>query len=83
MVSSQDNKAHHRIVTAVSLGFALLLYVAARFGLLGVGLQEYSAAYLLLMLVILGIRAVLTETGVRRRRFAFEKRMTGNGEEGH
>ncbi len=67
-----NDKNHHRIVTAVSLLVGLFLYFAFRFSWLGEDMARFSTLYLVLMLTVLG-GAVLTELGVRRRRFAFER----------
>lgn len=77
MTDKHNDKAHHRIVTAISLTFAFLLYLLARYGLVGDAMQKYATMYLVIMLIILSIRAVLTETGVRRQRLPFEKKMMG------
>ena len=63
-----SDKKHHRFVTFVSLLFGLALYLAMRFGVLGDTLERFSTTYFFIMLSILGVRAVLTELGVRRKR---------------
>ena len=75
MSTIQDDKRHHRIVTARSLAAGLLIYCAARFGFLGDSVARFSTAYLVIMLVVLGVRAILTEMGMRRRRFSFKRRL--------
>jgi tetrahydromethanopterin S-methyltransferase subunit E len=73
-----NDKRHHRMVTLVSLAFGLLVYVAARFGLFGDSAMQFSKGILAIILLILGVRAVLTEMGIRRRRFSWEKKFASN-----
>ena len=58
----------------ISLAFGLGLYFACRFGWLGARLESFALYYLVIMLLILGGRALLTELGVRRKRVGFERR---------
>jgi cadmium resistance protein CadD (predicted permease) len=74
MNTTQSDTKHHRIVTAVMIACGLLIYLVARSGLLGDALERFSTVYLVLVLILAGIRAILTEAGIRRSRFPFERR---------
>ena len=69
-----SDKRHHRTVTLISLIVGLAIYFVSRFGLLGEPLEAFAPYYLTIMLAILGVRAVLTELGIRRKRVGFERR---------
>jgi hypothetical protein len=70
-----SDKRHHRIVTLISLLVGLSIYFAARFGLFGEGLESFAPYYLAAILLILGVRAVFTELGVRRNRGGIGRRL--------
>ena len=63
------------MVTLISLLVGLAIYFACRAGLFGERLESFAPYYLAIMLVILGVRAVLTEWGIRRKRIAFEQKL--------
>lgn len=62
-----DHKGKHRMVTLICLAFGVGMYFLARQGYLGAGLQSAATVYLVIILAIFGLRAILTELGVRRR----------------
>jgi small-conductance mechanosensitive channel len=72
-IRMNTDKKHHRFVTVISLLLALAIFFAMRFGVLGDTLARFATTYIIVMLLILGVRAVLTELGVRRKREAFER----------
>ena len=63
-----DDKPGHRIVTGISLLLGLLLFALQYAGLLGETARRFSLLYLVFVLLILGLRAMLTELGIRRKR---------------
>lgn len=63
-----SDKMHHRIVTLISLAVGLMIYFVSRWGLLGERLEAFAPYYLAIILLLLCIRAVLTELGIRRKR---------------
>ena len=69
-----NNRIWHRIVTAISVVVALLLFWGARSGRLGERAEEFATEYLIAAICILALRAFLTERGVRRPRYTFEQR---------
>lgn len=69
-----SDKRPHRTVTLISLVFGLGIYSAGRFGWFGERLENFAPYYLALILLILGVRAVLTELGVSRKRVGLERR---------
>ncbi len=66
MKPNVSDKRKHRIVTLISLAAGLTIYFAYQGGLLGERLEVFAPYYLAIILLILGIRAVLTELGIRR-----------------
>jgi hypothetical protein len=58
-----SDKRHHRMVTLISLVVGLAIYFSSRFGLLGERLETFAPYYLVIILVILGVRALLAELG--------------------
>jgi hypothetical protein len=67
-VSNVKDKWRHRLVTLFLLALVLALYYAMHAGWLGPRLKAFSFLYVAIMLLILGVRALLTETGFRRLR---------------
>lgn len=65
---NMSDKRWHWGVTVISLVLALAIYQATRGGWLGERMADFSTAYLATMLCILGVRAILTEMGIRRAR---------------
>ncbi|RYD75507.1 MAG: hypothetical protein EOP84_18190 [Verrucomicrobiaceae bacterium] len=72
---SLSDKKWRRFVTAGMLALGLLMYCAVRAGWLDGRMADFSAGYLIFILLIVIIRAVLTELGVRRPRYSFRGRI--------
>jgi len=62
-----SHKMKHRMVTLFCLALGVGMYFLARQGYLGAGLQSAATVYLVIILITFGLRAILTELGVRRR----------------
>jgi hypothetical protein len=72
-MSSINDKPHHRLVTAFFLSLGLAIYFASRFGLFGDRLERFAPYYLVIILCLVVGRAVLTESGVRRKRIHWRR----------